>query len=224
MRIAIVGPTGHVGNQIVKQLQDQGGHELILLARDAAKLEAEVARGAKLELGDLEDPTFLTNATKGVDALFFMIPPKATAPNFLAYQKEIVKHGAAAVRTNKIPHVVLLSSIGAQHENGTGPIKGLHLAEEALKPIANGLTILRPGSFMENFFMSAGSIAQEGAIYQPAPAEAPMPMIATKDIATVAAQSLVAAAPAGVVIKELAGPQTYSYQQSATILGAALGK
>ncbi len=42
------------------------------------------------------------------------------------------------MRAAKLPHVVLLSSVGAQHEKGTGPIQALHHAEREL--VATGFT------------------------------------------------------------------------------------
>ena len=49
-----------------------------------------------------------------------------------------------AVATSRVPHVVLLSSIGAQHEAGTGPIAGLHLTEALLRAVPTvALTSLR---------------------------------------------------------------------------------
>ena len=48
MRIAISTPAGHVGRKVVAILQAHGGHELILLARDPAKVATEKARGAQV--------------------------------------------------------------------------------------------------------------------------------------------------------------------------------
>lgn len=224
MRIAITGATGNIGKRLAQQLIDQGGHEVVLLVRDPAKVADLSARGATVKVGDLEDATFATEATQGVDALFFMIPPKAQAPDFRGYQRAVIANGVEAVKANQVKHVVLLSSVGAQHAEGTGPIAGLHDAEVALKATGVGLTILRPASFMENYLWSLGSVSAEGNIYLPLSGDLRTSMIATQDIAAEAARAIVEAPPASPIIRELAGPSELTYGEAAAILGSAAGK
>ena len=59
MKIVITAPTGHIGRELVRLLQQQGGHELVLLARKPEKLKEEQARGARVEQGQLEDTDFV---------------------------------------------------------------------------------------------------------------------------------------------------------------------
>lgn len=224
MRIAITGATGNIGNALARQLLQTNAHEIQLLVRDASKVADLVAAGATATVGDLADPSFLTGATAGADTLFLMIPPNMQVPDFPAYQQKLVSHAVAAVQTNHLPHVVLLSSVGGQQPSGTGPILGLHKAEILLREVTNGLTILRPAYFMENFLWSAGSIAAQGAFYNPVPSGTPIPMIATRDIATAAATVLTGTVPTAPTLLELSGPADLSYGQVAEILSALLGK
>ncbi|MCG3152000.1 MAG: NAD(P)H azoreductase [bacterium] len=224
MRIAITGATGNIGNALARQLLQTNAHEIQLLVRDASKVADLLAAGATATVGDLADPSFLTSATAGADALFLMIPPNMQVPDFPAYQQRLVSHAVAAVQTNHLPHVVLLSSVGGQQPSGTGPILGLHKAENALREVTSGLTILRPAYFMENFLWSAGSIAAQGALYNPVPGEIKIPMIATRDIAAAAATAIAGPAPATPQIVELAGPVDLSYQEVAADLSTLLGK
>jgi uncharacterized protein YbjT (DUF2867 family) len=110
-------------------LLDQGGHELILLARTPDKLKEEQAKGAKIVQGDLEDAAYVKKATQGADAFFFLCPPNFSVPDYRAYYGEVAKAGADAVKANRIKHTVLLSSVGAHLPEGTGPILGLYDAE-----------------------------------------------------------------------------------------------
>jgi hypothetical protein len=54
-----------------------------------------------------------------------------------------------------VPNVVVLSSVGAQHPEMTGPIVGLHNLEQKLNSVS-GLNVLclRCGYFMENLLLS----------------------------------------------------------------------
>ncbi|MCA8916682.1 MAG: NmrA family NAD(P)-binding protein [Planctomycetes bacterium] len=228
MNFAITTPTGHIGSQLTERLLKQGGHKITLLCRDAGKVKQFTDKGAKAIQGDLSDAEYVANATKGADALFWLTPPKMDAPDFRDYQNKMGEVAASAVRKNKIKRVVHLSSFGAQHADGTGPIAGLHDIElklnSAAKEIGGNVTHLRPASFFENFFMSVPTIKSDGAMYMPVPGDTKFPMIATRDIAAVAAEVLTDTSWTGVKVRELLGPKDYSINDAAKAIGDALGK
>ena len=223
MRIAITTPTGNIGRELVRILQSEGDHELVLLARDAAKLAAEAERGARVFEGSLSDPVYVTEATKEADVLFFLIPPGYGEPHYRKFQAGITDAGAQAVKANGIPHVVLLSSVGAQHAEGTGPIAGLHHAEVAFAEAGTTLTALRPTYFMENYFANLESILSEGHVYLPLGGATPMNMIATRDIARVAADAVIET-PEDNRVLELLGPREYTFAEAAQLIGEGIGK
>ena len=72
MRIAITTPTGNIGRGLTQLLLDQGGHDLILLARRPERLADQQARGATVLQGDLCDAVFVREALAGAEALFFV--------------------------------------------------------------------------------------------------------------------------------------------------------
>jgi uncharacterized protein YbjT (DUF2867 family) len=224
MKIAIAGPTGNTGRHLIRELQERGGHELVLLARDPAKLREEASRGARVVECSLEDVDAVKGATRGTDALFWMIPPDMTATDPRAHQRRVARSGAEACRANAIPHVVLLSSIGGHLESGTGPIAGLHDAEEIFREAASGLTILRPGSFMENYFLQLDALRESQSVFFPVPGDVRVPMIATRDIARAAADALTGAVPARARIVPLHGPRDYRFDEAAQLISEALGR
>lgn len=228
MKIAITTPTGHIGSGLVEQLLQQGGHELTLLCRDPGKVKAFTDRGAKAVPGSLEDADYARNATEGVDVLFWLTPPKFDAADLRAYQNHLGDIAADAVRKNSIRRVVHLSSLGAHHADGTGPIAGLHDIENKLnaaaKDIGGSVTHLRPASFYENLFMSLPTIQLDGAVYMPIPGDLAFPMIATRDISAVAADVIADESWNGVNVRELLGPRDYSINDAARIIGDAAGK
>jgi len=223
MRIAITTPTGNIGRELVRILQSEGDHDLVLLARDASKLAAEAERGATIAEGSLHDPSYVTEATQGADVLFFVIPPGYGEANYRKFQSDITASGIEAVKANRIPHVVLLSSVGAQHGAGTGPILGLHHAEVALAETGTTLTALRPTYFMENYFPHLESMGRDGHVYTPNSPATSVAMIATQDIARAAADA-VAGTPAGNRVLELLGPREYTFGEAAQVIGEAIGK
>jgi uncharacterized protein YbjT (DUF2867 family) len=224
VKIAITTPTGNIGRELTKRLLDKGGHELILLARTPDKLKKEQARRAKVVQADLGDAASVKKATQGADALFFLCPPSFAVPNYRAHYGELAKNGADAVKANKIKHTVLLSSVGAHLSAGTGPILGLHDAEKIFAQVTKGLTILRPGWFMENHLWHLDSIKTANSIFLPLSGNVTLPMIATVDIAERAARVITGPAPSRPTIVPLHGPKDYTLDECASIIGRAIGK
>lgn len=222
--MAITAPTANIGRKLVAELQAGTDHEIILLARDPKKLTSETARGAKVYPGDLNDSAYVTEATQGVDALFWLIPADFTQGNLRAYHNHIARAGADAVRANQIKHTMLSSSLGAQPRDGTGPVVGLLDAEAIFKAATPHLTILRPTYFMENYFLQLDTIRESHAVFLAIPADQRMAMIATVDIATTAANVLTALPPSGVRVLELLGPTEYRFDEAAALIGQAIGK
>jgi uncharacterized protein YbjT (DUF2867 family) len=158
----------------------------------------------------------------GATGAFLLMPPNPASPDFPAYQRRIASTLCAAVRTAKVPHVVVLSSIGADLESGLGPISGLNYFERLLRETGTKLTALRPGFFMENVGMSWAAATGMGIYPSLMPAGVPMPMIATRDIAAEAARALLAPPPKSQVI-DLVGP-AYRGNDVAALIGERLGK
>ena len=223
MQIAITAPTGNIGRELTRILQTETDHQLTLLARDPAKLAAEIERGATVKQGDLLDTGFVVDATREADALLFLIPPHFGAEDFRAYQNQITAAGVEAANRNKIAHVVLISSVGAQHGEGVGPVNGLHDAEVAFGHADPSVTVLRPGWFMENYFMQLDAVRGAGSVFMPIPGSCRVSMIATADIARAAADVLVAQ-PTGSRLQELLGPCDLSLDEAAGLIGAAVGR
>jgi len=228
MKIAITTPTGKVGSKLAQLLLDKGGHELTLLVRDAAKVSQFTGRGARAAVTDLENRDQVVAALKGADVAFLVSPPSFDAPDFRAFQNKIGDNFAAAVRENRLKRVVFLSSFGAQHKNGTGPIAGLHDIEQKLnaacKEVGGSVYHLRPAFFHENWFMNVASIKEQGAAYGPVKPETRLPMIATADIAKVACEVVLDGYWQGVKVRELLGPRDYSFAEAAKLIGESVGK
>jgi uncharacterized protein YbjT (DUF2867 family) len=218
----VAGVTGHVGSVAAEQLSAKG-QKIKVIVRDAAKGTAWSKKGAEVAVGGLDDPAFLAGALRGASGFFTLLPPNYQATDFFASQRKTADSIAAAVKASGVPHVVLLSSVGADVPEGTGPIKGLHYLENLLRATGVKLTSIRAGSFQENVGNSLEPARKMGIFPNFAPsADYPLPMIATADIGALAAESLMSP-PAKSEFVDLLGP-SYSYRQVAEKLGAALGK
>lgn len=192
---AVAGVSGNTGRVVASTLLAHG-HDVRVIVRDAAKGEPWKARGATVAVADLENASALASALKGADGAYLLIPPNLTTGNMRAYQLRAGASLVKAVAEAAIPHVVFLSSTGAQEPAGTGPIAALHPVENALRDLPKtGATFLRAAYFLENLKGSFGMLEQ-GVYPTFAPKDAAMPMIATKDIGEVAAGLLLEGPPA----------------------------
>ncbi len=225
MKIAITTPTGHVGSAVADFLLDLGGDVHVkLLGRRPEKMAGFVRRGAEMAIGAQDNADYLVQATQDVDALFWVTPPGYGSDNLRAFQNRLGKAAATAIRINRIPRVVNLSSIGAELESGAGPICGLHDVEGLLDEAGGSTTHLRPGFFFENLLWQLDSIKNSGTFSLPVSGSRRYPMIATRDIGRVAAERLADGSWTGQSVNELHGPAELSFDEVAEILSEALGR
>lgn len=221
--VVVAGVTGHVGSVVARELLSRG-EKVKVFVRDAEKGRPWSQKGAEVAVGSLEDEGSLTAALRGASGFFVLLPTNFAAPDVFAWQKATSDRIAGAVRASRVPHVVLLSSVGADLAEGTGPIKGLHYLENALRATGATLTAIRAGYFQENVESSLAPARQAGIYPNLSPsADAKMPMIATRDIGELAAKELLAKPAQGGEAIDLHGP-AYSVREVAEKLGAALGK
>jgi len=220
----ILGATGHTGSAAVKALLRQG-QKVRAVARDAYKLATLEALGAEPAVADIGDAAAIARTFAGAKAAYVMVPPQAKAPDFLAAADLISTAVTEAVKTGGISHVVLLSSIGAQHREKTGPILAVHAFEEKLKQVPNlNALFLRPTVFMENFLLMIPLVQSMGFLAGGVRGDQKMPMIAAQDIGEYAAKSLLALDFTGFSTRELLGQRDLSYDDVAVAIGSGLGK
>lgn len=222
--ITILGATGNVGSKIADNLVKKG-ETVRLVARSRAQLRSMVTKQAQALAGDILDTEFLVKAFSGADAVFTLIPPHLKADNFITYANKAGESIARALEIAKTEYVVNLSSIGAELEQGTGPIVGLHNQEERLNRI-KGLNVLhiRSAYFMENLLANIDLIKSRGITGSAIRGDLAFPMIATKDVAAVAADRLSKRDFHGSTVQELFGNRNTSMIEATSIIGRKIGK
>lgn len=222
--IVITGATGHTGKAATEVLL-AGGANLRVVTRDAKKVDQFVARGAEAFVGNVEDQPAMTKAFEGADAVYLVLPEDTSRQDLRTYQERVSDSYAAAIASARVPYVVALSSIGAQHAEKTGPIVGLHNMEEKLNQVS-GLNVLhlRAGYFMENLLMSIAPLRSMGFLPGGLIGDLATPWIAAKDIGAYAASRLAARDFSGSSTQELHGQRDISMKEAASIVGNSIGK
>ncbi|QSQ25108.1 NAD(P)H-binding protein [Pyxidicoccus parkwayensis] len=222
MSIVINTPNGQIGRPLSLRLLE-AGRSLTVISRTADKVADLVKRGAKLVEGSTDDAAVLDRALAGAESLFWLTPP-AHRPDFIAWAEETARTAAKAVKKHGVKRVVVLSSVGAQHGHGTGPVGALLAVEEAFKAVCPDVTILRPGFFMENFLRDLGTVAKTGSLFMPMPRDKRVPMVAVADIAAKSAQVLLDAGWKGHRYVGIQGPAHVAYGELESIFTEALGR
>jgi uncharacterized protein YbjT (DUF2867 family) len=221
MTFAIAGVTGRTGRTTAESLLSQG-QKVRVIVRDASKASAWKQRGAEIAVADVGDPKALAQALSGAQGAWLLLPPNMAVHGFRAWQRRTVESMATAVQASGIRHVAFLSSIGAQHDAGTGPIVGLHLAEKAFSEIQScRFSFVRAAYFMENLTTSLGMLEQ-GILPSFTPASLSFDMIASADIGGLAASLLTEGTERNQIV-ELGGPPR-SMNEVADTLSAITGK
>jgi uncharacterized protein YbjT (DUF2867 family) len=201
------------------------GERVRVVGRNRGRLSALAALGAEVLEADLQSGADVRRALGGTDAAYLLIPPNLGAPDFPAYQGAVAQSLSEGLEGSGCRSVVLLSSMGAEHEAGTGPVVGLHRLERSLARLQDICVLsLRAGYFMENFFMNLPMIQTQGVLAAPAPAEAPLALIAAADIGAYAADRLAARDFSGFEVVNLFGPRLVTLAEVTSTLGRALGK
>jgi uncharacterized protein YbjT (DUF2867 family) len=220
----VTGATGNTGHVIASHLLDQK-KTVRVIGRSKERLQPLADRGAESFVADMTDQAALTKAFSGANAVYAMIPPSMTSQDFRGEQRRIARAIAAGLEQSGVKHAVVLSSVGADKEAGTGPVAGLHEFEEILSRIA-GLNVvhLRAGYFMENLLGQAVAIHALGKAAGPLRGDLRLPMIATKDIGNKAAEWLLALDFNGKQTRELLGQRDLSMDEATSIIGKAIDK
>lgn len=221
--LVLLGSNGQITSRLATLLL-AGGHAVRVVGRNAAALAPLAQAGADVAVGDIGDAAFLERAFSGASAAYTMIPPCHAEADMRAAQDRIGTAIARALSSAPVQRVVNLSSMGAELAHGTGPVEGLHAQEQRLADVRGvaSLLHLRPGSFMDNLLPLAAAVAGAGMLPGMEAPDAAIPMVATRDIALVAARELVTPRHRGVLL--LHAPRHVTMREAAAAIGAAIGR
>jgi uncharacterized protein YbjT (DUF2867 family) len=219
---AVVGATGNTGSVVASSLLQQG-ESVRVIGRNADRLARFAGMGADVFVGSVADPDAAAEAFAGARGAYVMVPPDYAATDFRAYQRAVGEAIASGIAAAGVEYVLSLSSVGAQHAAGTGPIAGLHEFENRLNELPGKTLHLRAAYFMENFLIALDAVRSMGVMGTPLRPDIPIPMIATRDIGDVAARRLAALDFKGKSARELLGPREYTLEEATRILGESIG-
>jgi uncharacterized protein YbjT (DUF2867 family) len=217
----VFGANGRAGGETAKALLERGKAVRVVVRR-AEHGQRWQAQGAEVALASMDDVDAVRPALRGAAAAFLFNPPPVAADPY-EQTRRIAGALAEAARREHLAKAVVLSSVGAQHETGTGIIATLHHIEAALAGIASAVTFLRPGYFVETWEEVAEAAIAEGTLPSFLEPDQKIPMVSTIDVGQAAAQ-LMREDWSGTRIVELGGPEDWSARDVAVAFAQVLGR
>jgi len=222
MKITVTGSLGNISKPLAETLI-QSGHDLTIITSNPDKVPAIEKLGAKAAVGSVENVEFLTRAFEGADAVYTMVPPSFTAPDYRTYIAQIGQNYAHAIQAAGVSQVVNLSSIGAHLTSGTGPIAGIHDVEQLFNALENvAVKHIRAAFFYVNFYGNVDMIKHAGIIGANYGPQDTLIMVHPADIANVIAEEI-QQTNSGKSVRYISSDER-TLQEVATVLGNAIGK
>jgi uncharacterized protein YbjT (DUF2867 family) len=211
--ILIVGATGNVGTELVKQFA-ASGKRVKALVRNESKA-AGIGHLAEPVFGDLMAPATLESAFKNVERVFVLAPPVGEA------EKTMERNAFNAAVAAGVKRIVYLSSYGATFGDDYPYI--VHAANEKVLASLNvDWTVLRPTRFMPYTPFVWNSILLHGLLLEQA-GDGAMTTIDPADIAAVGILALTTDGHKGQTY-ELTSEDSFSTRQLGETLSKVLNK
>lgn len=222
MKIILTGSLGNISRPLAINLISQG-HQVTVISSNNEKSTEITNLGAIPAIGSVSDEDFLTSIFKGSDLIYLMVPNDLAASDLRAHIRKTGEHYVNAIQKANIKKVVLLSSIGAHLDAGTGPIAGLAAVEKLFRKLTDvDILFLRPAYFYNNLYANIDMVKHMGIIGGNYGATQQIVLVDPQDIATIAAEKINA---------DFNGHQTFyiasdrrSLKEVAEQLGQAIGK
>lgn len=221
--IVVTTPTGNIGHQVVRELLNMG-KSVRIVSRQPHTLLDEIRDRVEVIQGSMDDSKVLIQALDGADVMFWCVPQSHTQENVLDYYMQFTQAVAIAIRQTQIPRVVSVSSGGKGLAKNAGAISALHAMEDVLDGTGAAMRHLHCGNFMENFLWQVGAIAHQGKFFYPLSGDYLIPLVATRDIATVATQWLTQRDWLGQQGIAVHGAEDLSLNQAAEVFSGVLNQ
>lgn len=210
--ILVTGATGHLGQSVVKQLQQHVAlDQFAVLARNPSKAQGYIEQGLRVVYADFNQPETLHAAFQNVDKLLLI---STMEQNRFEQHKNVIDAAQAA----GVQHV-LYTSLSIQNIQ-TSAVKDLMIShfqtEDYLKASGLTYTILRNTMYAEAIPQIIGEQALVQGITITG-GEGKVPYALRAELGEAAANALMQAGHENKTY-ELVGSQAYSYQDIAALL------
>ncbi|MFS0726963.1 SDR family oxidoreductase [Paenibacillus sp. 1P07SE] len=159
----ILGASGQIGSLLVRELAGKG-KPVRAVIRDASKGKRLREMGVEVAIADYLSVTALQEAFHGGDAVFLLTPENPFLEQPDQEVRQIIANYQEAVRASSIRRIVGLSSMGAQHDSGTGSLLASHWLEQAFAGTDRECRFIRPAYYYSNWLGYLEQMQQHGVL------------------------------------------------------------
>ena len=211
MKTLVIGGTGHVGSEVVKELKKRHADIRVLVRQSGVKS----LPGVEVVVGDLLDPVSIEKALQGVEKLYLLnaVTPDELTQGLIAYD---------LAKKLKLSHVVYHSVFRVEHFKDVPHFASKLAIESTIREFDVPFTILRPNYFFQND-ASFKDLLTEMSVYPNPLGPVGISAVDIRDIAEAAAITLTSDQHFGKTYN-LNGPAILSGPNAASIWGELLGK
>lgn len=211
MKILVIGGTGKVGAEVVKELQKRKADICLFVRKDGTP----TPQGVEVAIGDLLDPVSVEMAMHGSDKLYLLnaVSPDELTQGLIAYD---------LAKKPRLKHIVYHSVFRVEHFKDVPHFASKLAMESAIREFEVPFTIIRPNYFIQNDATLKDPLLKTG-IY-PAPlGNAGISVVDIRDIAEATAIVLTSEEHDGNTYN-LNSPEALSGPKAASIWSKLLGK
>jgi uncharacterized protein YbjT (DUF2867 family) len=221
--IVITTPTGQIGRQVIDRLL--GTREMIrVIARDPSRLSPQVRDRVSVVPGSHGESDVVTKAFTGADCVFWLVPPNARADSPERYYLDFTRPACEAIKNQGVRRVVGVSTLGHGYHGKAGVLSAALAMDGLIERTGTGYRALAMPFFMENLLRQAQAIRDQGMFLLANAADRPLPTIATRDIAAVAAPLLLDGSWTGQASVPVASPDDLAPAEMAQVMSEVLGR
>jgi uncharacterized protein YbjT (DUF2867 family) len=189
MKILVFGATGSQQFNVIGEAKKKGA-EVIAATSSESSFGKLAHAGATPVLANLADANKMTEITKGVDAIAFMIPVSLPNPfDGLQYAKNVID----AAKANGVKKIVWNTSGWLEAQKVGSPVDDVKLDVLAyLKNSGVDYVIIEPTIYMENMMgpFCAPFISNEQKLAYPTPEAMPIGWIASRDVSAFVVEAI----------------------------------
>ncbi len=220
--VLVAGATGRQGGAVIRHLLPNGWKLRALTRNPGSHAAQELARqGVEVVQGDLEDPSSLERASRGVYGIF------SVQDFWTVGAKREVQQGknlADIAKKAGVQHFVYSSAGGAERNTGITHWESKWEIEKHIRKLALPATILRPAAFMETYHILEVEVGiLKGKLTDPIRGDKPYQTIATDDIGAFAALAFERPQEFVGMELEIAGSELTNLE-AAQVFGRVMGR
>jgi uncharacterized protein YbjT (DUF2867 family) len=211
MKILVIGGTGKVGAEVVKELQKRKADLRLLVRKDGTPMPP----GVEVAAGDLLDPVSIEKAMHGVEKLYLLnaVSPDELTQGLIAYD---------LAKKLKLKHIVYHSVFRVEYFKDVPHFASKLAIESALREFEVPFTIIRPNYFIQNDATLKDALVNAGVYPMPL-GDVGISVVDIRDIAEATAIVLTSDEHNGETYN-LNGPEAISGSKASSIWSTVLGK